>query len=105
MDPEHTKPAAAQSEPSARAMDSNPPASDATDAASGSGDKKQWRDKGVRGNKRKWQQHGGGDKFQHGSRGKRKDIGRGEYMYAPAAHRSTPQLTNVKPQPTRQARP
>ncbi|KAL1623307.1 tRNA pseudouridine synthase 1 [Neofusicoccum ribis] len=79
MDPEHTKPAPAQSEPSARAMDSNPPASDATDAASGSGDKKQWRDKGVRGNKRKWQQHGG-NKFQHGSRGKRKDIGRGEYI-------------------------
>lgn len=73
-----------------------------TDAPSGDGEKKQWRDKGVRGNKRKWQQ---GGNIQHGARGKRKDIGRGEYMYAPAPRRSMAQLINEKSQPTRQARP
>lgn len=99
MDPESAKPEAQSSE---SAMDPKPTDSETTDAPSGNGDKKQWRDKGVRGNKRKWQQ---GGNIQHGSRGKRKDIGRGEYMYGPASHRSTAQLINSKPQPTRQALP
>ena len=107
MDPESAKPVAQSAESSAPAMDPKPAdsapvsASENTDAPSSAGDKKQWRDKGVRGNKRKWQQ---GGNLQHGSRGKRKDIGRGEYMYVPATRRPTAQLINSKSQPTRQAR-
>ncbi|KAB2578321.1 tRNA pseudouridine synthase 1 [Lasiodiplodia theobromae] len=65
MDPESAKPEAQSSE---SAMDPKPTDSETTDAPSGNGDKKQWRDKGVRGNKRKWQQ---GGNIQHGSRDKR----------------------------------
>ncbi|KAL1643900.1 tRNA pseudouridine synthase 1 [Diplodia intermedia] len=75
MDPESTKPAAQSSDAAKPPMDPKPADSETTDAQSGNGDRKQWRDKGVRGNKRKWQQ---GGNLQHGARGKRKDIGRGD---------------------------
>lgn len=105
MDPEPAKPETKPQEPAQPAMDPKPIDSAPVDAAAGDADKKQWRDKGVRGNKRKWQQHGSSGPLQHGSRDKRKDIGRGEYMYAPTPRPSTPQLINSKPQSTRQACP
>lgn len=46
--------------------------------------KQQYRDAGTRGNKRKWQQKKGSDKS--GPRNKRKDIGRGEYLYVSPVH-------------------